>query len=66
MSTPIPTRDDAVAQWLKARRDEHSDRYGRLPAWYVLDELLDTYRLHADTGIPLGQPVRGGAEPHPF
>jgi DNA polymerase-3 subunit epsilon len=52
-----PRRGDAVEQWLKARRDEHADKYGRVPAWWALDGLLDNYRLHADTGTPLGQHV---------
>lgn len=56
----IPSRDDDFATWLKARRDEHEDRYGRAPAWYLLDDLLETYRLHADTGTPLNEHVCEG------
>lgn len=56
----IPARGDAVEEWLKAQRDQMEDRFGRLPAWYTLDDLLDTYRLHADTGIPLGEHVCEG------
>lgn len=52
---PLPQRGDVVEQWLKTRRDQHVDSYGRSPAWYTLDDLLDTYRLHADTDIPLGE-----------
>lgn len=55
-----PRRDDAVATWLKAQRDAQTDGYGRPPAWYVLDGLLDAYRLHADTGTPLDQHVCEG------
>ena len=69
----IPSRDDDFATWLKARRDEHEDRYGRAPAWYLLDDLLDLYRLHADTGTPLNEHVCEagnrddcGHDNHPF
>jgi hypothetical protein len=55
-----PRRSDDVEQWLKAQRDAHADQYGRTPAWYTLDDLLDAYRLHADTGTPLGQHVCEG------
>lgn len=51
---PLPARDD-VETWLRAQRDAHSGRYGRDPAWYVLDDALDQYRLHADTETPLNQ-----------
>lgn len=69
-----PRRGDAVATWLKEQRDAHLDGYGKPPEWHTLDRLLDLYRLHADTGTPLGQDVRepggeepGGEEPaHPF
>lgn len=56
----VPSRDDDVAAWIKARRDEHEDRYGRYPEWYAIDALLDQYRLHADTGTPLGEHVCEG------
>ncbi|SHL73514.1 hypothetical protein [Streptomyces yunnanensis] len=52
-----PRRGDAVEQWLKAQRDMQRDRFGRTPAWHNLDDLLDAYRLHADTGTPLGEHV---------
>lgn len=54
-ATRAPQRGDAVEAWLKARRDEHRDQYGATPAWFLLDDLLDLYRLHADTGTPLGE-----------
>ena len=42
-----PMRGSAVECWLKRERNE-------LPAqttsWFVLDDLLDRYRLAADTG----------------
>jgi hypothetical protein len=50
---PLPARGDAVEAWLKARRDEYLNAYGRTPEWYALDAVLDAYRLHADTGTPL-------------
>ncbi len=71
----VPARDDDIATWLKQQRDQMEDRFGRLPAWYVLDDLLDTYRLHADTVTPLDQHVPCACTPadcagcdnrHPF
>ncbi|WP_405824255.1 hypothetical protein OG705_29245 [Streptomyces sp. NBC_00838] len=53
-----PRRGDAFEQWLKAQRDEYEQTTGR--EWRALDEVLDTYRLHADTGAPLGQHVCEG------
>jgi hypothetical protein len=53
----MPRRDDAVATWLKWLRDAYAwDR----PTWSNLDEVLDLYRLHADTGTPLDQRVCEG------
>lgn len=48
----IPRRDDDVASWLKARRDEG---LADTIIWEAIDTLLDDYRLHADTGTPLGE-----------
>lgn len=51
-----PRRDDEVAKWLKARRDElPRDHWGN--HWSLIDGLLDDYRLHADTSTPLDQHV---------
>jgi DNA polymerase-3 subunit epsilon len=51
-----PARGDAVEQWLKAQRDAHLDGYNSpSPEWHALDRVLDDYRLHADTGTPLGE-----------
>lgn len=50
MTTPIPSRDDAVAAWLRAQRDAYPIA---TIAHNVVDELLDQYRLHADTATPL-------------
>jgi len=49
----LPARGDQVEQWLKGQRDEYEVRSS--PRWGALDEVLDTYRLHADTGTPLDQ-----------
>ncbi|MBP5870887.1 hypothetical protein QBB33_34910 [Streptomyces scabiei] len=53
-----PRRGDAVEQWLKAQRDEYEVRSS--PQWGALDEVLDTYRLHADMGASLGEHVCEG------
>lgn len=50
-------RGDEFEAWLKEKRDVYSeardrDEYSRA-IWYALDDLLDDYRLHADTGVPL-------------
>lgn len=53
-----PRRGDEFEAWLKAQRDEYGTRSSR--EWRALDEVLDTYRLHADTGTPLGEHVCEG------
>lgn len=53
-----PRRGDQVEAWLKAQRDDHRD--ADRGQWTVLDNLLDRYRLHADTGTPLGEHVCEG------
>lgn len=55
----VPHRGDDVAEWIKRQRLDysvHSDEYT------LLDNLLDDYRLHADTGTPLSEdvPTPGG------
>lgn len=57
---PLPARGDDVETWLKTQRDRHTDGYTRDPEWEALDCLLDRYRLHADTGTPLGEHVCEG------
>ena len=47
-----PTRDDDVAKWLKAKRDEHFSKFENESYW-VIDELLDEYRARADYGLSL-------------
>lgn len=46
----VLARPDAVEAWIKAARDEYDEAD---PGHYALDQLLDDYRLHADTGAPL-------------
>jgi hypothetical protein len=48
----LPARGDAVEAWLKAQRDE---RPACTSGYDTLDQLLDSYRLHADTRTPLDQ-----------
>jgi len=55
----LPRRGDAVEAWLKTQRDRHP----RDSSWWVLDELLDDYRLHADTSTPLAEDVE---EPYDY
>jgi hypothetical protein len=52
-----PRRGDQFEAWLKAQRAEFER--GESP-WPILDYLLDRYRLHADTGTPLGEHVCEG------
>jgi hypothetical protein len=50
-ATTQPRRDDDVAAWIKARRDAYYG-IGRKyrDAWQAMDDLLDEWRLLADTG----------------
>lgn len=50
-TAPLPRRDDQVATWLKARRHAATNP----TALRIIENLLDDYRLHADTGTPLDQ-----------
>lgn len=65
-------RDSDVETWIKAAREVHPT----YEVWHAFDELLDDYRLHADTGTPLtehacegqhccasGGPIRAGVLP---
>lgn len=47
---PLPRRGDHVEAWLKGRRDALPKEDG---LWWYLDDMLDDYRLHADTSTPL-------------
>jgi hypothetical protein len=64
--THKPHRDDEIVTWLKAKRDEWfvSSQHNLTPtqahartAYTAIDDLLDDYRLHADTGKPLCEEV---------
>jgi len=57
---PQPARGDHVETWLKLERDRFDEAHDA--QWDTLNDLLDNYRLHADTGAPLGQHARSG--PH--
>lgn len=52
-----PRRGDEVEAWIKRTRDSYCspglEYEGCGQAWYALDDLLDDYRLHADTGTSL-------------
>lgn len=57
MSGHRPDRNSDVAAWIRSHRDRNINGYklydtGRYDA---LDDLLDDYRLHADTGTPLSE-----------
>lgn len=49
-----PKRDDDVITWLLKWRDEYSASDIR---YHVIDDMVDDYRLHADTGTSLLEPV---------
>lgn len=53
-----PKRDDDVDRWLKKWRDQFTAINS---AYQILDDMLDDYRLHADTGTPLDAEVQGGS-----
>jgi len=57
--TPLPARGDHVETWLKAQRNRFDERHDT--DWDVLDHVLDTYRLHADTRTPLNEHACDGA-----
>lgn len=54
MNDHYPQRDNQVAAWIKDRRDQYPKDHSLAPsAWDALDNLLDEYRLAADTGQSL-------------
>jgi hypothetical protein len=56
-----PRRGDAVDQWLTAQRNKHGWKGSNDRTLFdALDNVLDQYRLHADTGTPLGDHVCEG------
>lgn len=48
----LPQRGDDVEAWLKRRRDSFPKNTRQ---WSCIDDLLDDYRLHADTGSHLDE-----------
>lgn len=52
-----PHRGSDVEAWIKRTRDEYGSSTD--DAWRVLDDLLNDYRLHADTGTALVNEVEG-------
>jgi hypothetical protein len=59
-SGPLPHRPERgsdVEAWIRRAREASVDGSAR-EAWFTLDDLLDNYRLHADTGTPLGEEVQ--------
>lgn len=53
----MPKRDDDVARWLKEKwRDNFPDDEFR----QLIDDILDDYREHADTGTPLDVDINRG------
>lgn len=59
MGQHVPKRGDDIEAWIKQWRDRYdpngSDRH--IDAWIAADDMLDDYRLHADTGMPIDQAV---------
>jgi len=52
----VPYRGSDVEVWLKRKRDEYAlpdGTPGDYEAWTAMNDALDDYRLHADTGTPL-------------
>lgn len=52
-------RGDEVEAWLKRLRDQHHNQASGYTGdpWWLLDDALEDYRLHADTGTPLSEDV---------
>ena len=49
-----PERGDQVDRWLKKWRDSFPQGVqGTSHGWHVVDDILNDYREHADTGTPL-------------
>ena len=49
---PLPQRGDRFENWLKGQRDQFDKDSIE---WDGLDQVLDQYRLHADTGTRLDE-----------
>lgn len=56
-----PHRGSDVEAWIKRHRDEHGNLSANYPTdeWRAIDNMLDDYREHADTGTPLDREVEG-------
>jgi len=54
-----PHRNEDIANWIKRHRDVY---WKNSRKWTALDDLLDDYREHADTGTPLHFEVKRGQE----
>jgi hypothetical protein len=54
-----PHRGSDVEAWIKWQRDRHPKGSDWSHGWYVLDDLLDSYREHSDTGTSLSETVIG-------
>lgn len=58
-----PRRGDAVEHWIKAKRDALDQQMPELHLrWVALDDLLDDYRLAADTGMTWIEPLDHDAD----
>lgn len=62
----VPYRGSNVEAWLKRYRDQFAEKGGdgtrrpmTSPEWGVINDLLDDYREHSDTGTSLSQRVVG-------
>jgi len=55
-------RGTDVEAFIKAFRDRFEGEGASAddPRWDAIDDLLDLYRLRADTGVPLGEEVQEG------
>lgn len=56
-------RGDEVEAWIKRARNQVTSGTplgDEMPGWNELDDLLDDYRLHADTGRPLSEEDHDG------
>lgn len=65
MQDHYPQRGDQVEAWIKDRRDSNGNKESHgseAAAWFALDDLLDEYRLAADTGQSLENIVNGEDE----
>jgi len=49
-----PSRNDDVEAWLRRWRDSFHD----VEEWNAINDMLDDYRAHADTGTPLDAVIR--------